>query len=62
MAYVITIAASLTLIIASRLCGKLLGPFGRPAYGIPPVIWWNNMERAMLAVDDVGCRDLLVRH
>ena len=26
---------------------------------IPPVIWWNNMERLLLAVDDLGCRDLL---
>jgi hypothetical protein len=26
---------------------------------IPPVIWWNNLERIMLAVDDLGCRDLL---
>jgi hypothetical protein len=26
---------------------------------IPPVIWWNNMERIFLAVDDLGCRDLL---
>lgn len=26
---------------------------------IPPVIWWNNLERIFLAVDDLGCRDLL---
>jgi hypothetical protein len=26
---------------------------------IPPVIWWNNLERIMLAVDDLGCHDLL---
>lgn len=26
---------------------------------IPTVIWWNNLERIMLAVDDLGCRDLL---
>jgi hypothetical protein len=26
---------------------------------IPPVIWWNNMERLMLAVDDLGYRNLL---
>jgi hypothetical protein len=25
----------------------------------PPVIWWNNLDRIMLAVDDLGCRDLL---
>jgi hypothetical protein len=27
---------------------------------IPPVIWWNNLERILLAVDDLGCRELLV--
>ena len=27
--------------------------------GIPPVIWWNNLERIFLAVDDLGCRELL---
>jgi hypothetical protein len=27
--------------------------------GIPPVIWWNNLERVLLAVEDLGCRDLL---
>jgi hypothetical protein len=26
---------------------------------IPPVIWWNNLERIMLAVDDLSCQDLL---
>jgi len=26
---------------------------------IPPVIWWNHLERIFLAVDDLGCRDLL---
>jgi hypothetical protein len=24
------------------------------------VIWWNNLERILLAVDDLGCRDLLL--
>jgi hypothetical protein len=27
--------------------------------GIPPVIWWNNLERILVAVDDLGCRELL---
>jgi hypothetical protein len=27
--------------------------------GIPPVIWWNNLERLHLAVDDLDCRALL---
>ena len=29
------------------------------SFDIPAVIWWNNLERALLAVDDLGCRDLL---
>jgi hypothetical protein len=23
------------------------------------VIWWNNLERIFMAVDDLGCRELL---
>ena len=34
-------------------------PIWQAAYDIPPVIWWNNLERILLAVDDLGCRDLL---
>jgi hypothetical protein len=26
---------------------------------IPPVIWWNNLERIHMAVEDPGCRELL---
>jgi len=26
---------------------------------IGPAVWCNNLERIMLAVDDLGCRDLL---
>jgi len=26
---------------------------------IAPAVWWNNLERIMLPVDDLGCRDLL---
>jgi thiamine kinase-like enzyme len=26
---------------------------------IPPVIWWGHLERIMLAIDDLGCRELL---
>ncbi|ETR78799.1 aminoglycoside phosphotransferase [Afipia sp. P52-10] len=36
---------------------------GRPVWqwanNIPPVIWWNNLERILLAVDDLGARELL---
>jgi Ecdysteroid kinase-like family len=34
-------------------------PVWQAAYDIPPVVWWNNLERILLAVDDLGCRDLL---
>jgi hypothetical protein len=37
----------------------IMGPVHQEAVGIPPVIWWNNLERILLAVDDLGCRDLL---
>jgi hypothetical protein len=33
-------------------------PVHQAVYNIPPV-WWNNLERVFLAVDDLGCRDLL---
>ena len=35
-------------------------PVWQATNDIPPVIWWNNLERILLAVDDLGCRDLLV--
>jgi hypothetical protein len=34
-------------------------PVWQAANNIPPVIWWNNLERIYMAVDDLGCRDLL---
>lgn len=34
-------------------------PVWQAMNGIPPVIWWNNMERVMRAVDDLNCRELL---
>ena len=34
-------------------------PVRQAAHGIPTVIWWNNFERIMMAVDDLGCRELL---
>jgi hypothetical protein len=26
---------------------------------LPPLVWWNNFQRIMAAVDDLGCRELL---
>ena len=34
-------------------------PLWQDANSIPPLIWWNNLERIFLAVDDLGCRELL---
>ena len=34
-------------------------PVWQAGNNIPPVVWWNNLERILLAVDDLGCRDLL---
>jgi hypothetical protein len=35
---------------------QIATPVWQAAYDIPPVIWWNNMQRVLLAVDDLGCR------
>jgi hypothetical protein len=34
-------------------------PVWQQGLGIPPVIWWNNLERIFMAVDDLDCRALL---
>ena len=34
-------------------------PIVQAAVDIPPRVWWNNLERIMLAVEDLGCRELL---
>jgi hypothetical protein len=38
---------------------QIATPVWQANANIPPVIWWNNLERIMLAVDDLGCRELL---
>ncbi len=38
---------------------QIMTPITQHAIGIPAVIWWNNLERIHLAVDDLGCRELL---
>ena len=39
---------------------QITTPIWQSGNNIPPVIWWNNLERIHLAVDDLGCRELLV--
>jgi hypothetical protein len=38
---------------------QITTPVWQALNNIPTVIWWNNFERAHLAVEDLGCRDLL---
>jgi hypothetical protein len=37
----------------------IMRPIGQAANNIPPRVWWPNLERILLAVDDLGCRELL---
>jgi hypothetical protein len=34
-------------------------PIVQHSANIPPVIWWHHLDRIHLAIDDLGCRDLL---
>jgi hypothetical protein len=38
---------------------QLATPVLQEAYGVPALYWWNNLQRVLLAIDDLGCRDLL---
>jgi len=38
---------------------QLMTPVWQSAIDIPPVIWWSHLERILLAIDDLGCRELL---
>jgi hypothetical protein len=38
---------------------QITTPIWQARNNIPAVIWWNNLERILSAVDDLGCRDLL---
>jgi hypothetical protein len=37
----------------------ILRPVMQAAFNIPPRVWWPNLERIFLAVDDLDCRELL---
>jgi thiamine kinase-like enzyme len=38
---------------------QIMTPVLQAGIAIPPVIWWNNYERIFMAVEDLGCRELL---
>src|SRR5262249_10158140 len=42
------------------LLWQIMTPIYQEENSIPPVIWWNNLERILLAIEDLGCHDLLV--
>jgi hypothetical protein len=39
---------------------QLMTPVWQAAIDLPPWIWWSHVERIMAAIDDLGCRDLLI--
>jgi hypothetical protein len=43
----------------SSVLWQITTPLWQANHALAPVIWWNNLERIMLAVDDLGCRELL---
>ena len=38
---------------------QIMTPVWQASVDLPPGVWWNNYERIMMAVDDLGCRELL---
>lgn len=38
---------------------QITKPVWQWAIDIPQLVWWNNLERVMMAVDDLGCEELL---
>jgi hypothetical protein len=39
--------------------GQLAIPVWQASIDLPPVIWWSHLERVVLAIDDLGCVELL---
>lgn len=38
---------------------QIMTPVWQAAIDLPPMIWWSHLERILLAIDDLGCRELL---
>jgi hypothetical protein len=38
---------------------QITTPIWQAMLNIPPLVWWNNLERIFLAVDDLNCQELL---
>jgi len=39
---------------------QIMTPVFQAASNIPPLIWWSHLQRILLAVDDLGCQELLM--
>ena len=59
VAYAAMIARRSMMTIAGPCLWHITKPVWQWSAGIPPLIWWNNLERIFMAVDDLGCRELL---
>jgi hypothetical protein len=38
---------------------QIMTPVWQAGIDLPPMIWWSHLERILLAIDDLGCRELL---
>jgi hypothetical protein len=38
---------------------QITTPMWQANHALPPMVWWNHLERIMLAVHDLGCLELL---
>jgi hypothetical protein len=38
---------------------QITTPMWQANHGLPPMVWWNHLERVMRAVDDLDCLELL---
>ncbi|KJC42628.1 phosphotransferase [Bradyrhizobium sp. LTSP857] len=43
----------------SSVLWHITKPVWQWSINIPPLIWWNNLERVMMAVEDLGCEEIL---
>jgi aminoglycoside phosphotransferase (APT) family kinase protein len=43
----------------SSVLWHITKPVWQWSINLPPLIWWNNLERVMMAVEDLGCEEIL---
>ena len=52
-------SADVRLIDGASILWQLTTPVWQAEHNIPASIWWSHLERILLAVDDLNCRELL---